>query len=214
MILVNYRTLFRTFSCQKSRKLGIDFLPKLNLRSSLICDGNLIDIHTLSTFESVSEQDMTKIIAKSNSNRILPAIKPPLRINQNGFRPGRTTTSHILALRCLIEGIKDKNLSVIIIFIDFKKAFDTIHCGKLIQILRSYGIPEKLVRATEVMYMNTKAKMLSPDGETELFHILAGVLQGDTLAPSLFIIALDFALGKAINEREEELGFQIQRDYI
>ena len=61
------------------------------------------------------------------------------------------------------------------------------------------------------MYTDTKAKVLSPDGETELFDILAGVLQGDTLAPYLFIKSLDYALGKAINGREEELGFQIQR---
>ena len=84
-------------------------------------------------------------------NRIRPAIEPHLKINQNGFRPGRTTPSQILALRRLIEGIKDKNLSAIIIFIDFKKAFDTIHCGKLIKILRAYGIPEKLVRVIESM---------------------------------------------------------------
>ena len=57
------------------------------------------------------------------------------------------------------------------------------------------------------MYVTTIAKVLSPDGETELFYILAGVLQGDSLAPFLFIIALDYALGKAINGREEELGF-------
>ena len=158
---------------------------------------------------------LSSLVAKTYNrmilNRIRPAIEPHLRINQNGFRPGRTTTSQILALRRLIEGIKDKNLPAIIIFIDFKKAFDTIHRGKLIKILRAYGIPEKLVRAIEVMYTDTKAKVLSPDGKTELFNILAGVLQGDTLAQYLFIIALDYALGKAINGREEELGFQIQR---
>ena len=158
---------------------------------------------------------LSSLVAKTYNrmilNRIRPAIEPHIRINQNGFRPGRTTTSQILALRRLIEGIKDKNLPAIIIFIDFKKAFDTIHRGKLIKILRAYGIPEKLVRAIEVMYTDTKAKVLSQDGETELFDILAGVLQGDTLAPYLFIIALDYALGKAINGREEELGFQIQR---
>ena len=37
------------------------------------------------------------------------------------------------------------------------------------------------------------------------------MLQGDTLAPYLFIIALDYALGKTINGKEEELGFQIRR---
>ena len=39
--------------------------------------------------------------------------------------------------------------------------------------------------------MNTRAKVLSVDGETEMFEITAGVLQGDTLAPFLFIIIVD-----------------------
>ena len=52
--------------------------------------------------------------------------------------------------------------------------------------------------------------MLSPDRETEFFRILAGVLQGDTLAPYLFIIVLDYVLREAINGREDELGFTIK----
>ena len=55
------------------------------------------------------------------------------------------------------------------------------------------------------------AKVISPDGETELFEILAGVLQGDTLAPYLFVIALDYALRMAIDGKEEQLGFQLTR---
>jgi len=70
-------------------------------------------------------------------NRIRPAIDPHLRKNQNGFRPGRTTTSQILALRRIIEGVKDKKLPAILLFIDLKKAFDTIHRAKLIKILKA-----------------------------------------------------------------------------
>ena len=44
----------------------------------------------------------------------------------------------------------------------------------------------------------------SADDEAYLFDILAGVLQGDTLAPCVFIIALEYALEKAINVIEEE----------
>ena len=144
-------------------------------------------------------------------NRIRPVIDPLLRKNQNGFRPGRTTTSQILALRRLIEGVKDKNLPAIITFIDFKKAFDTIHREKLMEILRAYGIPNRIVSAIEILYEDTKAKVLTPDGETDLFEIKAGVLQGDTLAPYLFIIALDYSLRKAINGNEEKLGFRLKK---
>ena len=50
--------------------------------------------------------------------------------------------------------------------------------------------------------------MLSPDGDTESFKIQAGVLQGDTLAPLLFILALDYAMRKAtINP--QETGFTL-----
>ena len=39
-----------------------------------------------------------------------------------------------------------------------------------------------------MLYKNTKVKGRSPDGDTGYFHIVAGVLQGDTFAPYLFII--------------------------
>ena len=78
----------------------------------------------------------------------------------------------------MIEGVKYKNLESILIFIDSKKAFDTIHRGKMLAILKAYGIPEELVTAISIMYEYTTAKVITPDGET--FNILAGVLQRDT----------------------------------
>ena len=144
-------------------------------------------------------------------NRLRPVIDPLLRINQNGFRQKRTTVGQILALRRLLEGVKDKNLSCIMTFIDFRKAFDSIHRGKLMNILRAYGIPEKIVSAIAATYSETQAKVRTPDGDTESFQILAGVLQGDTLAPFLFIIALDYALRSAISGQEEKMGFTLTK---
>ena len=46
-------------------------------------------------------------------------------------------------------------------------------------------------------------KVRSPDGDTEYFDILAGVLQGDTLAPYLFIICLDYVLRTSIDKIRE-----------
>ena len=61
------------------------------------------------------------------------------------------------------------------------------------------------------MYENTRAKVISSDGETDLFELLAGVLQGDTLAPYLFVIVLDYALSTVTDGREEDLGFHLER---
>ena len=96
------------------------------------------------------------------------------------------------------------------IFVDFTKAFDSIHRGKMEQILLAYGIPKETVAAITILYRNTKVKVRSPDGDTEYFDIVAGVLQGDTLAPYLFIICLDYVLRTSIDQIKEN-GFELTK---
>ena len=78
------------------------------------------------------------------------------------------------------------------------------------EILKS-DIPEKLVNAINQIYKNTRANVVTSDGETDSFHILAGVLQGNTFAPFFFATLLDYAMRKALNGREEELDFKVER---
>ena len=92
------------------------------------------------------------------------------------------------------------NLQATLILVDFTKVFDSIHRGKMEQILLAYGIPKETVAAITILYRNTKVKVQSPDGDTEYFDIVAGVLQGDTLAPYLFIICLDYVLRTSIDK--------------
>ena len=82
-------------------------------------------------------------------NRVRSHLDDKLRPNQCGFREKRSTTEQILALRKIIEGIEDKNLSAVVTFIDFKKAFDTIHRGKMTKILKAYNIPDIIVHTIE-----------------------------------------------------------------
>ena len=53
-------------------------------------------------------------------------------------------------------------------------------------------------------------KVRSPDGDTEYFDIVAGVLQGDTPAPYLFIICLDYVLRTSIDKIREN-GFELTK---
>jgi len=127
-------------------------------------------------------------------NRLQHVLDPHLKPNQNRFRPGRSTTSQILAL---IEGVKSNNLSVVLLFLDFRKAFDSIHRDKMFSILKAYGLPDEMIQSIKLLYQNTRAKVSSPDGETDEFDILVGVLQGDTLVPYLFTIVLDYVMREA-----------------
>ena len=78
------------------------------------------------------------------------------------------------------------------------------------QILLAYGLPEETVAAITILKRNTKVKVRSPDGDTEYFDIVAGVLQGDTLAPYLFIICLDYVLRTSIDNIREK-GFVLTK---
>ena len=53
-------------------------------------------------------------------------------------------------------------------------------------------------------------KVRSPDGDTEYFNIVAGVLQGDMQAPYLFIICLDYVLRTSIDKIREN-GFNLTK---
>ena len=110
------------------------------------------------------------------SHRIEPKIDNVLRKNQNGFRRNRSTTTQILNIRRILEGVRAKNLQVTLLFVDFTKAFDSIHIGKMEQILQAYGLPKETVAARTILYRNTKVKVRSPDGDAEYFKIVAGVL--------------------------------------
>ena len=100
-----------------------------------------------------------------------------------------------------------------IILIDFKKAFDSVNRNTLFQVLHAYGIPETIVKAIQIMYVNTSAVVLTPEGETTNLNINTGVLKGDPLAPYLFVIVLDYALRTAIDEREGPIPNQTQRHH-
>ena len=143
-------------------------------------------------------------------NCIEPKIDNILRKNQNRFRRNRSTTSQILTIRRILEGVRAKNLQATLLFVDFTKAFDSIHRGKMEQVLLAYGLPKETVAAITILYRNTKVKVRSPDGDTEYLDIVAGVLQGDTLATYLLIICLDYVLRTSIDKIREN-GFELTK---
>ena len=80
-------------------------------------------------------------------NHIEPKIDNIFRKNQNGFRRNRSTTSQILTIRRILEGVLAKNLPVTVLFVDFTKAFDSIHRGKMEQSLLAFCLPKETVAA-------------------------------------------------------------------
>jgi len=114
--------------------------------------------------------------------------------------------SLILALRMVMEECRNAiDSPLVITFIDFCKAFDSIKWTYLSAILKLYGVPEPLVQA--IMSVNYGTTVRTADGSSESFPLTTGVLQGDTLAPYLFIFVLDYIMRKAIPD--PDIGFPL-----
>ena len=65
-------------------------------------------------------------------------------------------------------GVHAKNLKATFLFVDFSKAFDSIHRGGEMElILQEYGLPKEKVTVIMRLYKDTKPMFGSPDGETD-----------------------------------------------
>ena len=141
---------------------------------------------------------LAKLYNRILFNRIRPSLDEKLLYSQAGFRKGRNTNEQIHIIRRLIESVTAQTCPLAITFIDFTKAFDSVSRPFMFAVLRHYGVPKKIVDAISILYANSCAKVKTPKGEiSDPFDITTGVLQGDTLAPYLFIIVLDFVFKMA-----------------
>ena len=157
------------------------------------------DLSHCTNYRGISlSQIASKIYNRLILNRIRPVIDKLLCPSQNGFRLGIFISSHLLALRKIIKELRNHKKEAVITFIDFKKAFDSIDMSKMLKILVAYGIPSEIVNAIRVIYETTPALQVTPEGNTDIFQVDTGVLQGDQLAPFLFIICLDYTLSISI----------------
>jgi len=85
-------------------------------------------------------------------------------------------------------------------FIDFHKAFDSIHRPALWKILQQYGLLTKIVTEIQKLF-EENSSAVSVNGDTSSwFQVETGVCQGCILSPLLFAIATDWVLWKTVLE--------------
>ena len=80
------------------------------------------------------------------------------------------------------------------LFIDFKKAYDSVGREVLYNILIESGIPMKLVRLIKMCLTKMYRRVWVGKNLSAMFPIRNGLKQGDALSPLLFSFALDYAI--------------------
>ena len=80
------------------------------------------------------------------------------------------------------------------LFIDFKKAYDSVRREVLYNILIEFGIPMTLVRLTKMCLAATYSRVQVGKNLSKMFPIRNGLKQGYALSPQLFNFALEYAI--------------------
>ena len=92
-----------------------------------------------------------KIFSMLILNRLERKIYEKLRDEQAGFRKGRSCTDQIYILRHVLQQYVEFRNPLLMAFVDYEKAFDSVHRPILWKVLRHYGIPQKYVNLVKTM---------------------------------------------------------------
>ena len=128
-----------------------------------------------------------KILEKLVYDKIINFIRPKLSIQQHGFLKNRSCLSQLLLSFNFIYDNLDKNIPVDVIYLDFRKAFNSVPHNELLVKLWKLGITGQLWSWFQT-YLNGRYHYVTIDGvSSELLPVISGVPQGSILGPLLLI---------------------------
>ena len=161
-----------------SARLGRLAAPQMIGREALYCPSTREKVPG-QTFEITEASHHPAICPREgvcpSSHVLLARVKGHLqqlrRTEQSGFRPHRSTVDRITTLNMILRTRREYRRPSWVAYVDFRSAFDSIDRQSLWLLLRSKGIPDKILELLEDLYSNT----LSCISRRRTFSVVQGV---------------------------------------
>ena len=146
--------------------------------------GNLSDCNN---WRGIALLDVVgKVVARVIQERLQQLAEEELPEAQCGFRKGRSCSDMIFTVRQLVEKAIEHRAKKFLLFMDLKKAYDSVPRTALWYALKKLGVPDLVIDIIRSFHEGMKAKV-SINGELlEEIEVRNGLRQGCTMAPVLF----------------------------
>ncbi len=149
-----------------------------------------------------------KILAKCMARRLQNVLKTYIDEDQVGYIKGRSITTVVRLIDDVLEYVRYRNETGIIIAIDYTKAFDSINKQFICKALQCFGVGPSFLQWVSVLMKDTESCIQYNGWTSPYFHTARGVRQGCPLSPLLFITAVEL-LGILIRQNNQLSGIKV-----
>jgi len=183
------------------RKAVITLIEKQGKVRTLIENWRLISLI------NVDAKIISKVIAVRVKN-VLPNI---IHHNQTGYVKDRYIGETVRSIFDIMEFADNENIPSILIFIDFKKTFDTVEWHYLFDCLKAFNFGPDLINWVKTFYRNIESCIINNGLTSDYFTLARGIRQGDPLSPYLFLLVIE-TLAISIRKNPEINGIKIDNN--
>ena len=125
--------------------------------------------------------------------------------NQVAFLPFRGTEEHVFSLQQVLRARARSGLKTYALFVDFKKAYDSVHQQALWTVLEHKGVPPQFIDLLRDWAAKRRTQVRVNGELSESFPMMKGVPQGDPLSCLLFNLFID-SLSRFLSSRPDIPG--------
>ena len=127
-----------------------------------------------------------KVVAKVLQDRLQQLAEEELPESQCGFRRGRGCSDMIYTVRQLVEKSWEHQSKAFLLFIDLKKAYDSVPREAMWAALGKLGVPEPVIELIRSFHQDMQAQIQLNGTVLEAINVTNGLRQGCCMAPVLF----------------------------